>query len=264
MKRTSNLAKFVFLGAPGVGKGTYAKMLIDRSERRWKHLSPGDFIRKEMTSGSVIGQELASYVHAGKLVPEDLMSKYWLPNVAKIMEEMENAVASSSSSSSMDDDKTIGIILDGYPRTIDQCKLLDEVIPSTNGNKFLAMNITLRRDIAVMKLLGRCHCERCGKSYNTEGLVDHEYDMPPILPAEPCKNSPTQGSCRESFSKRVDDTPEVIHARLEDYDNRLDPILQYYRDQNRLAEMDVKKGVKDIDRLWSIMMDRFHHNKENR
>lgn len=253
IRKTSNLAKFVFLGAPGVGKGTYAKLLIDRSEKRWKHLSPGDFIRKEMTSNTVIGQELASYVHAGKLVPEELMSKYWLPTVGKIMEEMENHASVG--------DKTIGIILDGYPRTIEQCKLLDEIIPSSNDNKFLAMNITLRRDIAVMKLLGRCHCERCGKSYNTEGLVDEEYDMPPILPTQPCKNSPTQGSCQESFSKRVDDTPEVIRARLEDYDNRLDPILQYYRDQNRLVEMDVKKGVKDIDRLWSIMMDKFHHSR---
>lgn len=239
--KMKSASKFVFLGAPGVGKGTFAKMIVDRSAGRWHHLSPGDYFRAEIKAGTAVGKELASYVTAGKLVPEEMVTNYWLPNVADTIARL-------------DDDPESGIILDGYPRTVEQCQLLDQAIPC--GQDFIAMNITLRRDMAVAKLLGRCHCRLCGQSYNTTQLMEDGYDMPPILPVGSCSKSAAGASCSETLSRRADDTPEVINERLAEYERHLEPILRYYRDQDRLAEMEVKKGVKDIDRLWGIMVSK--------
>jgi adenylate kinase len=246
----NKVGKFVFLGAPGVGKGTFAKIIINRSSGKWKHLSPGDFIRKEIKAGTSIGQELHSYVKEGKLVPETLMTKYWLPTVENTMADLQNQSSGEEMS---------GIILDGYPRTLAQCQFLDQNISS--GMDFIAINITLNLDIAVQKLLARCHCQVCGKSYNTAHIVDNGYDMPAIPPDQICSKSNDRSSCSHHLSRRSDDSIDVISQRLIEYEQNLQPVLQHYAKTNRLAEMEVKKGVKDIDKLWSIMMEKFKSRK---
>ncbi|RYH12787.1 hypothetical protein EON65_37295 [archaeon] len=239
------IAKFIFLGAPGAGKGTYAKLLCSRSNGKWRHLSPGDFFRQEIKNQTPTGQLLTSYIQSGKLVPENTVMDVWLPKVTKELEELEKTYSVSEVAFPP------GVILDGYPRSLAQCNALDTLVPQ--GQNFVAININLRKDILVSKLLGRCNCKLCGASYNTADILDGEYDMPAILPTTPCRVANAGELCSKHFEKRADDIEEVIRHRLEEYEQSVHGILDYYKKQNRLIEIELKRGVKDIDKLWNIM-----------
>eukprot|EP01031_Cornospumella_fuschlensis_P028251 gene28251-34117_t len=238
-------ANFIFLGAPGAGKGTYAKLLCAKSKGKWSHLSPGDYFRQEIKSQTKVGQTLASYINSGKLVPEDIMLETWLPKLSKELAKLKTAPNHS------EEEIPPGVILDGFPRSLTQCDALDSLLP--RGQDFMAININLRRDILILKLLGRCNCKLCGTAYNTADIVEGEYDMPAILPTSPCKKSNIGESCGNHLEKRADDTEQVIRSRLDEYERSVHDILDYYRKQNRLIDVELKRGVKDIDILWSIM-----------
>lgn len=209
----------ILLGAPGVGKGTYGKRL----SKDWSMpiFSTGEYLRNFLkTDKSPLADQLREIVKAGKLVDDE--------SVMKIMKKrlIED-----------EDPKAKGIILDGFPRTVQQAEMLDKL-----GKVQAAMNFFLRDDILIEKLAGRRECEKCHIPYNIATIKHDGYDMEPLLPK---KDVNLCDACGGKLIQREDDTPKVIKDRLEVYKQKTFPLEEYYKKKNVYVEFEPKRGVTD-------------------
>ena len=211
---------FVFLGAPGVGKGTFAGRFAPMLGV--PAISTGDIIRAEIKAGSKVGLAAREFTSSGRLVPDEVVS-------AMVRERLQRADAQG------------GWILDGYPRTVQQARDLDAAQDVSR-----VINITLPERVLVTKLLGRRVCGDCGKNYNVAAILDGPLDMPPLLPkpadCERCKGAPR-------LTVREDDTAAVVEERMRVYYEQTAPLIDYYSKQGRLQDFAVQKGVADMPRL---------------
>jgi len=226
-RATPNQKFLVLFGAPGVGKGTYAGLLA--KDLKYNKISTGDEIRK-IIKGDQIGsmdralvQEVKGIVNAGKLVSDDI--------VLNILAEKLKEPASQN-----------GVILDGFPRTLSQLAKYDELFPVD-----CVVNIELRSDILLEKLLGRRTCIGCGNSYNICNIHKDGYEMEPLLP----KKEDVCDKCGGKLVIRDDDTEKVITSRMVEYDAKTLPLLNEYKKKGVLMDFEVKKGVKDYPKLLS-------------
>ncbi len=220
-----------FFGAPGVGKGTYSKLLC--RDLKLNPISIGDEIRK-ILKGQVASsfdpnllKQIKEIVNSGKLVDDDI--------VFKILEEKMKEPASA-----------IGIVLDGFPRTLNQLVKFQEKFSVD-----LVLNIELNNEILLEKLLGRRVCSNCGTSYNVCSIHKGEYDMPALL-------SKKEGICDECGGKliqRDDDTEAVISNRMKEYNEKTFPILDKYRQLGICIDLELKKGVAEYPRLLKVVKD---------
>jgi len=221
MPRPLNLA---IMGAPGVGKGTFATRLSPLFDI--PTISTGDLIRAEIKLESAIGREVREITENGGLVDDEI--------VMKLLEKRLNQR-----------DATLkGFLIDGYPRRVSQAETLAYLRPIS-----LAVYLTLDREILVEKALARRVCEDCGTGYNLADIRRGHYDMPPLLPKQPNKCD----KCGGKLVTRADDTEEIIRNRLAVYDAETQPIVDYYRKQGKLMEFEVKKGVKDLEELTQLI-----------
>ena len=187
-------------------------------------------MRQEISNNTAFGQTIAPIVRSGGLVGDDLIADLVLQHLP------------------LCDQRQQGFILDGFPRTLIQAKTLS----SAYKEDVIAVNIVLDRQVTIAKLLGRRLCKTCGGSFNTAHIVEGDYDMPAILPnPKTCRMG--ANNCKVDLIQRDDDRQEIIEQRLQTFENNIEPILQYYQAKNRLLHFQVKKGVKDIDRLWLAM-----------
>lgn len=209
----------LLMGAPGVGKGTYGKRL----SKDWNMpiFSTGEYLRKLLaTSKGDLVEKIRSTVQSGGLVDDE--------TILKIMEHrlFED-----------EDPKAKGIILDGFPRTVDQAKMMEKL-----GEIKAAMNFFLRDDILIEKLAGRRECEKCHIPYNVATICRDGYDMDPLMPK---KNPKRCDACNGKLIQRQDDTPAVIKDRLEVYKTKTAPLEGYYKQKGVYVEFEPKRGVKD-------------------
>ena len=229
LKRT---ARVIFLGAPGSGKRTYARELA--RELGVPTISTGDMIREHIERGSPKGKEFTGYVSNGLLAPDELVTDMLISKL-----EADPAHAN--------DGTHVGFILDGFPRTIAQAHLLEEKMPSSTELTSV-INICLKEEFIIEKLMGRRVCSKCKKSFNVAAVLDVEngYDMPAL---------PCPAECEELLTQRVDDTPEIIHDRIRIYNDEAKPLLKFYKQRNVLQNFEVKKGLKDLPVLLDLVHD---------
>ena len=184
----------VFLGPPGAGKGTQAKLTAKAAGAR--HISTGDLLRKEMRDGTERGLAAKSFVNDGKLVPDELVDSMVATTIA--------------------DDSKAGFLLDGYPRNIGQAAVLDANQKELGRKIDAVVNLEVPDDAIESRLTGRrlCPNRSCGAMYHitneapkTEGICDN---------------------CGEKLIVRSDDQPEVIRERLEVYHRETEPLIEYY------------------------------------
>ncbi|CAI9091032.1 OLC1v1025949C1 [Oldenlandia corymbosa var. corymbosa] len=210
--------QWVFLGCPGVGKGTYAARLS--SLLGVPHISTGDLVRHELSSHGPLSSKLGEIVNQGKLISDetiiDLLSK-----------RLEAGEAKGES----------GFILDGFPRTIRQAEILEGVT-----NIDLVINLKLREEALLAKCLGRRICSECGGNYNV-ACIDIEGEngsprmyMPPLLPPP---------NCESKLITRSDDTEEVVKERLRIYNEMSRPVEEFYRSRGKLLEFDLPGGIPE-------------------
>lgn len=148
-----------------------------------------------------------------------------------------------------------GFILDGFPRTLSQARYLNTMY-SCEKKEIFAINITLDREVTVAKLLGRVQCRTCGRPFNTANIVDRGFDMPAILPdRETCPQNTLWTQCDPIFDRRDDDTVTTIQTRLAEFDSLNQNILHFYSSRNCLRNFDVRRGIKDTDDLWKLMIE---------
>ena len=167
---TTKLARhFIFIGVPGAGKGTFSKIFCDKLG--WQHVSLGDVMREEVKKKSIVGKEVEGYMSSGKLVPDNLAVSLALDTIDKIVLKSPKST----------------IILDGFPRTVQQAESIADKYPN-----FFAINIMLKRSVAIEKLAGRVTCSKCKKDWNVSNIIYDGYRMPSLLPTkEKCPNKLT-------------------------------------------------------------------------
>jgi adenylate kinase len=200
----------VLLGPPGAGKGTQAKRLQDL--RSLVQLSTGDMLRAAVAAGTELGRQAGQLMEQGQLVPDALV----IGLIAESMDEGEDGA---------------GFILDGFPRTIGQAEALDTLLQSRGEKVDRVVVIEVDDDALVARITGRFTCASCGEGY-------HELFKTPKV----------EGVCDvcggTKFSRRADDTEEVVRKRLKAYHAQTEPLIGYYKAQDKVSAVD---GMADIE-----------------
>jgi len=200
----------IILGAPGAGKGTQAERLV--KEYGLRHLSTGDLLRAAVADGSQLGKLAQSYMNSGGLVPDDVI-------LGVIRDYLEQ-------------NKGGGILFDGFPRTAVQADGLARLL---KGNSATAVMLAVPDQLVIDRLSARRVCRSCGRVYN------------PALGIMPPGGRCECGGDGELY-QRDDDRPETIRRRLEVFHSQTEPVLEYYRRQGTLREVD---GVGAPDEVFA-------------
>jgi len=203
--------KLVLLGAPGSGKGTQAKLLIDKLNI--PQISTGDLLRAAVEAQTPLGRQAKTIMDAGQLVPNDLV-------FGLIRERLNNP------------DTKNGFILDGFPRNVAQAEELDNLLNSLSMPIQKSILIDVEFDDLMERLTGRLTCEECSAVFNT-------FTNPPSL-GEECDK------CGGNLHHRSDDNEETISKRLRVYETQTKPVTNYYAEQGKLAVIDGKGEINSI------------------
>lgn len=208
---------FVFLGPPGAGKGTQAKVVAARLGI--PQISSGDIFRENLKNKTELGIMANEYIKVGELVPDDV-------TVAMVRERISRA------------DCARGAILDGFPRTPAQAKALDEMMMASGNTIKMVPYIKVPNEELIERLSGRLTCR-------AQGHVFHKQHNPPREP----------GVCDFDGSElyqREDDKPETVAHRIQVYEGQTRPLAAYYRERGNLVEVD---GNQPIDTVTAELVD---------
>ena len=203
--------KIIMLGAPGAGKGTQAKMIAEKSSI--PHVSTGDIFRANIKNGTELGKEAKSYMDKGQLVPDELTVKILLDRVAQ-------------------DDCKNGYVLDGFPRTIPQAKVLEDALNKSGEKIDYAINVEVPDENIIKRMSGRRACLNCGATY-------HIVNIPP-------KKEGICDACGKELVLRDDDKEETVKNRLSVYHDQTQPLIDFYTERNILKNVDGTVDMKDV------------------
>jgi adenylate kinase len=202
----------IFFGPPGAGKGTHAKEISNIL--KIPHISTGDIFRDAIKNETILGNKVKDYVNSGKLVPDELV---W-----EIVKERLK-----------ENDCSQGFILDGYPRTVLQAEFLKKFLEEKKAYpKVIYLKVS--DELVIKRLSSRRVCKNCGAIYN---LIS----MPP-------KEDNKCDICGGELYQRTDDTPEVIKQRLNTYYKESKPLLDYYKKEGILYEIDGEDEKEEVTR----------------
>ncbi|RME07116.1 MAG: adenylate kinase [Deltaproteobacteria bacterium] len=214
----------VFLGPPGAGKGTQAKRIAERYGIA--HLSTGDILRGAVAAGTWEGKRAATFMHEGRLVPDDLVIEI----VASALEEERCRR---------------GFILDGFPRTCPQAQALDWKMEELERSLSHVFYFEVSLPVVVARLCGRRICRTCGAIYH---LVDH----PPTNNSD-CDVCGGKGT----LVQRSDDQEETVRKRFEVYETETSPLIEYYRKKGLLVSISAEAPLEAITQRVTKILDAF-------
>jgi adenylate kinase len=211
--------RIILLGAPGAGKGTQCKRIVEKYGLL--HLSSGDILRQERASGSALGRKAQKYMDSGELVPDEV-----------IVEMMAGAIKKAPQA---------GFVLDGFPRTVNQADRLDKSL-ACNGKRIDAiLNLKVNDRIVAERMTGRRSCPQCGAVYHIKNL------KPKV-----------EGICDKDGAKliqRPDDSLDVVANRLKTYHRQTEPVVDYYKKNNTVYDIDANKDADDVTALLFENLD---------
>ena len=207
--------KKIFLGAPGSGKGSYASRIAPK--RNIPHISTGDLFRENLKQGTEIGLTAKGYMERGELVPDEVV-------VEMLKERIER------------DDCKDGFILDGFPRTIPQAKMLADITDMD-----IVVNMNVPNEIIVQRLSSRISCKDCGEIFNLRDLNPKEKGV--------CDK------CQGEVIRRSDDEPEVIQNRLKTYEEKTAPLIDFYEKQGILRHVTCTHIDQSADEMAQTVLE---------
>ena len=215
--------KIVLLGPPGAGNGTQSVVLA----RKYgiPHISTGDILRESVKGGEPLGLKAKAYMDKGELVPDEI--------VTGIVAERLKA-----------GDTKNGYILDGFPRTLNQARVLDEALAKAGSVIDMVVYFATSAPVAIARLSGRRVCKSCGFNY-------HVKNMPP-------KKEGVCDKCRSSLFQRPDDNEETVRNRLKVYDEQTKPLIDYYVKKGLLKRV---SGDMDVEELFGVLSKIFSDAK---
>lgn len=203
--------RIVLLGAPGSGKGTQAKLLVDKY--KIPQVSTGDLLRAAVAAGTELGKKAKAVMDSGQLVSDDIV-------LGIIQERLSKP------------DAKAGFILDGFPRNIPQAQALDAMLARLGQPLQLALLVDVDNEVLMKRLTGRRTCSQCGAIYNI-------YFSPP-------KTSGKCDKCGGSLTQRSDDNEDTVRNRLKVYEEQTSPLVSYYKAQGKLRTVRGTGSVNDI------------------
>jgi adenylate kinase len=209
----NSIKKFniILLGAPGSGKGTQTKRFI---EDEYKVISIGDLLRDEIKSGSDFGNKIKKLVESGKLVDDDIIGDLVQLELNKLKIKE-------------------GIVFDGYPRTIKQANMLDDLLNKMKINLDAVFELNIDDHTIIQRTLDRLICPNCKAVYNRKG-------------SEAPKVENICDVCGTELKQRSDDTPEIIKNRLDTYYKEVNDIIKHFKKKNKHFTVDVGHGTACI------------------
>jgi len=206
--------RIVLLGAPGAGKGTQCKRIVQRYGLL--HLSSGDILRQQRAQGTALGKKAQSYMDSGQLVPDQV-----------VVQMMIDAIKKTSAG---------GFILDGFPRTVNQAIELDDSLARNGQSVDAILNLQIDDRVVAERMTGRRSCPKCGAVY-------HVKNLPPKVNGI-CDNDGTK------LIQRYDDSPEVVANRLKTYHQQTKPVVDYYNNNGRgVCDIDANKDADEVSGL---------------
>ncbi|MFW5968493.1 MAG: adenylate kinase [Persicimonas sp.] len=207
--------KLMMLGPPGAGKGTQAQRVCETYDI--PQISTGDMLRDARRRGTELGKRAGEYMDAGDLVPDEVV-------IGIVDERLEQP------------DARDGFVLDGFPRNIAQAEALDKMGVELEA----VINIGVGREEVIRRLGGRLTCPECGATFH------EEFDPP--------KNEGVCDRCGAELTRRADDRPEAITERLEAYHAQTSPLVDYYRRQGVLSDVDGEGSPDEVyDRIVTVI-----------
>ncbi|MBQ4473342.1 MAG: adenylate kinase [Lachnospiraceae bacterium] len=203
--------KIVMLGAPGAGKGTQAKMIVEKYGI--PQISTGDIFRANIKNGTELGKKAKTYMDQGALVPDELV-------VDLVVDRL-----------SQDDCKN-GYVLDGFPRTIPQAEALTAALAAQGEKLDYAIDVEVPDENIVNRMSGRRACVNCGGTYH--------------IVFNPTKVEGICDACGGKLILRDDDKPETVQHRLSVYHAQTQPLIDYYKAEGILKAVDGTKNMADV------------------
>jgi len=209
----------LFLGAPGVGKGTYTSRI--KEKYGLVHISTGDIFRENIKGNTALGQEAKKFMDAGKLVPDETTINMVKDRLSK-------------------PDIKKGYILDGFPRTIPQAEALGKFTKVD-----VVVNFTAKEAVIIQRLSGRRICRKCQAIFHVKNI--------------PTKVEGICDKCGGEVYQRDDDKPEAIKQRLKVYQDQTSPLIDYYKKKGMIKEIeanseDIESIVKNIVKVLDDVM----------
>lgn len=203
----------IMLGAPGTGKGTVAGILQENIGI--KQVSTGDIFRKNMQEGTELGKLAEKYISKGNLVPDDI-------TIQIVKDRLEQK------------DVEKGVILDGFPRTIEQAEALDKILEDKNKKVDMVLNLTTPEDEIIERIVNRriCSNPECKTIYN--------------LVMNPPKQEGICDKCGSKIVQRKDDNEETIKSRIKLYMEQTSPLIKYYEEKGILRTEEVSIKINHL------------------
>ncbi|HMO57164.1 MAG TPA: adenylate kinase [Roseiflexaceae bacterium] len=206
----------ILLGAPGAGKGTQAKVLEEHTGL--VHVASGDLFRAALRQGTELGMLAKSYMDRGSLVPDEVVIRMIIERISQ-------------------PDCVEGVLFDGFPRTSDQARALERELSTQQRKIDYVLYLRVPEDVLLRRIAGRQTCKTCGSTYNVYYF--------------PSKRPDTCDECGGRLYQRSDDTMETARHRLEVYFAQTMPLIEYYREQGSLLEID---GQREISLVTDAMI----------
>lgn len=194
--------RIVFLGPPGAGKGTQAETVS--KEKNLPHISSGNLLREAVVAGRLAGVKAKEYIDKGLLVPDQIVVDIIKDRIVK-------------------DDCKKGYILDGFPRTLPQAKILDDMLKKLGSNLDLVFYFAVSKESVVLRLSGRRICSDCGANYHLKYV--------------PSAKDGICDKCGGKLYQRADDTLETVAERMRVYHEQTEDLIEYYRKNGILREV---------------------------
>jgi len=201
----------IIFGPPGAGKGTQADSLVKKFDLL--KVSTGDLLRKEINKGTKLGMEINSIISQGSFVKDDIINHL-----------IKNIISNPINQNRM--------IFDGYPRNLNQIKILESLLKKYNQKVRAILNLDVEKDIIKKRILGRIVCTKCLKTFN------EFFDIP---------NKENHQCGDEYLKKRSDDDSKVILNRFDTYIKETKPVLQYYEGGEFFYRID---GNQEINKIY--------------
>lgn len=203
--------QLVFLGAPGVGKGTQAEKIA--AQYGVVKISTGDLLREAVRAQTALGKDAKSYMDQGKLVPDSVV-------IGLVCDKLSDPSCAH------------GFVLDGFPRTVPQAEELGHVLSQRNIRLDRVINFQVSREDVVRRLSGRRSCPKCQATFHVDFA--------------PPKKSDSCDRCGEALVQRSDDKRDAIETRLRVYEEQTAPLIAYYDSKSLLTHLDGASAVETV------------------